>query len=266
MKVALVNLCKIEDISLLSSFSSDISFLNENQIEYVDYASGKNTREDLLKGFHDALKDKTVGLVWFVQGGNSLISFIENIDWDLVVSSEKKFLGISDFTHFSMTAVSKGVKCYYGLALKKIKKYYSEDNLARISNFLKLISGQNIIPDENENYYSLDNIKITGGHLTSLIFMIEHYRINLKNTVLFIEHHYIPGENFDDLAYYIDQLLITIKENKPESIILGHTILFDENNNEINFNEINDFFSKRLVGTGIPVSSVDHFIKPILFG
>lgn len=265
MKIALVNLCKIEDVSLNPSFKNDLAFLSENKIEYVDYVSRKKTATELLDGFHDALKDNSVEVVWFTQGGSTLINFIDLIDWELVVSSGKKFVGLSDFTHFSAIAVSKGVQCYYGLALKNIKKYYSGEKILHVSNFLKSISKQGISLTDN-NYYSVADTKITGGHLTSFIFMVDRYNINLKEKALFIEHHYIPGETFDDLAYYIDQLILIIKENPPKSIILGHTILFNDLGQEVDYRDVNKFISERISKLNLPITEVDHFVKPIIFG
>ena len=106
MKIALVNLCRIQDFSKTKYYESSLEFLKENDIEFVDYFSGRETPSDLLKGFHEALKNKDIELVWFIQGGSDLIKFLDKIDWDLVKQSNKEYLGLSDFTHFAFKAVA----------------------------------------------------------------------------------------------------------------------------------------------------------------
>ena len=117
MKVALVNLCKIEDFSKTGDWRSSLAFLKENNIDYVDYFSGKETPTDLLNGFYEALANKEVELIWFIQGGNDLITFLDKIDWKLVKKSNKEYLGLSDFTHFVFKAMESGKTCYYGPGL-----------------------------------------------------------------------------------------------------------------------------------------------------
>lgn len=113
MKVALVNLCKTEDFTKHKSYNDSISFLNENNIEFLDFASGIETVDEMVESFHKAL-NSDANLIWVIRGGNKCIQTLNKIDWNKVVNSKKVFYGLSDFTHFSTMVVSKGVTCYYG--------------------------------------------------------------------------------------------------------------------------------------------------------
>lgn len=138
MKIALVNLTKLSDFAEESSYSADIAFLNENNIDYVDYSSGRKDFDSLLNGFHEAISNPEIDIVWFIQGGTCLIKFISSIDWKLVEKTKKKYLGLSDYTHFSTEATRLGCTCFYGAPLVKITKYWkTHEERSYIVDFLK---------------------------------------------------------------------------------------------------------------------------------
>lgn len=265
MKLAIINLCTIEDISKRSSYQDDITFLSQYAVPFIDYAAGKETGQELLDGFHEALRDDSVSIIWFYQGGNRLVEFLDLIDWDLVVSSKKVFLGVSDFTHFAILAHVKGVRCFYGLALKNICTYFSDNDQKEIADLLLGIINQ----DENRvansaRIFSLGE-SICGGHILIFLLMMKRSFVDLRGKNLFIEYHDAPGKTLEDVGFYIEHLMYFLKENKPNSIVLGHSLIFDTQGNPIDFTVINDYFTKRLQPLGIPIQSVDHFKKVISF-
>ncbi len=269
MKVALVNLCKTEDFTKHKSYSDSISFLNENNIEFLDFASGLETIAEMVESFHDAL-NSDADLIWVIRGGNKCIQTLNKIDWDKVVDSKKVFYGLSDFTHFSVMAISKGVTCYYGQGLTNIKSYFPNPSERQfIVDFLT--SGNPVSehakPLENsKTSLEVANEKIIGGHLLIFTLMQSQLKMDLKDHFVFIEYHTgAVGEDLDDLGYYIDQLLYVLKDNMPKGFILGRTEMRNVDGSQIAIDEINRYSAEKLATTGLPVYYLDHFKNTVTF-
>jgi muramoyltetrapeptide carboxypeptidase LdcA involved in peptidoglycan recycling len=262
MKIGLVNLCKIEDFSKSKYYPKSLEFLKENEIDYIDYFSGRETSADLLSSFHAAVSNDQVELIWFVQGGNSLINFLDKIDWDLIKQSDKKFLGLSDFTHFAFKAVALGRICYYGSGLKQVKSYLpSVEQRQFLVDFLKKnqqpkYRAELLMGNGDAN---LENKKIIGGQSFISSIMLPHTNIALDERLLFFEHHYIPGEELTDANYFLSALQYLTANNKPLGIILGHSLLFGKDNNPLAIKDINAYFTQTLKDLGLPVYYINHF-------
>lgn len=261
MKIALVNLAQFNKYQGADSFKDDISFLKENNIDFVDYCSKYSDSKNLFAGFNKALDNPDIDLIWFVCGGYKIIKFIDRIDWQKVRKSNKVYAGFSDFTHFSFKAVQNKQVCYYGLTLKRVKEYHPR--VADRKYILDFLRSGSIAKYNHVNLYkkvaSLDKEKIIGGHLFVSSFMLGEIKINLANRFLLLEHHNIPGESYDDLEYFIDQLKFKLKDNLPKGFILGHTALFDKNGNKINPNIINKKIVSWLKEYGRPIVYINHF-------
>lgn len=269
MKVALVNLCKTEDFTKHKSYEGSISFLRENKIDFIDFASGVETLDEMVDGFHKAL-DSGVDLIWVIRGGNKCIQTINKIDWNKVVDSKKIFYGLSDFTHFSTMAVPKGVTCCYGQGLTNIKSYFPNPSERQfIADFLT--SGTPVSEDATALVNSKSDLrilkeKIIGGHLLIFTLMQSQLGVDLKERFVFIEYHTgAVGEDLDDLGYYIDQLLYVLKDNMPKGFILGRTEMRNFDGSQITVEEINKYSSEKLANTGLPVYYLDHFKNTVTF-
>lgn len=268
MKIALVNLCKIEDFSKTKYYEESLEFLKENSIDYVDYFSGRATSADLLNGFHGAIRNEQIDLVWFIQGGNSLVNFLDKIDWDLVAQSNKEYLGLSDFTHFAFKAVALGRPCYYGPGLKQIKSYFPTTEQRQ---FLIAFLEQKLLPAYKaelllgDNNMSLENRKIIGGHSFISAIMLSHANIDMRERFLFFEHHYVPGEELSDAGYFLNAIKYLLVHNKPLGIVLGHSFLFDKEGNPLAVHKINAYFTQILKELNLPIYYIDHFQAIIKF-
>ncbi|PIZ55927.1 hypothetical protein COY23_03830 [bacterium (Candidatus Torokbacteria) CG_4_10_14_0_2_um_filter_35_8] len=269
MKIALVNLCKAEDFAQHKYYSDSMSYLREEGINYVDFASKTDTVDLMVEKFHQAL-DSDAKVIWVIRGGLSCIRTLDKIDWDKVSKSNKKFYGLSDFTHFSTMAVSKGLICFYGQGLTKIKQYFPTKNHRKfITNLLK--TGKPFSREAKSIFLSqsglnISDVKVIGGHLLIFSFMQGQLKIPLNNRYVFIEyHHSATGEGLNELGYYLDQLLFLLKDNMPKGFILGRTELKDYNNTLIQIGEINKFYVEKLSKYKLPVYYLDHFENTITF-
>lgn len=268
MKIALVNLCKIEDISKAPFYESSFKFLMENNIEHIDYASGRASFKDLLNGFHDALSNPEVDLIWFVQGGSSLVKFLPDINWTLVKESRKSFFGLSDFTHFSLHASCYGVPCFYGQGLKHVKDYLpTESSRQFLVDFLKSGFIEPLSPKllYGDNVIKWDSAKIVGGHSFISAIMLPHLQCNLDNKVLFLEHHYIKQEGLDNASYFIEAVKLYLHKHKPQAILLGHSMVYGNDGELMDMDAVNKSFVELLNTLHVPIFSVDHFKTVIKF-
>lgn len=269
MRIALVNLCKTEDFKDHKSYQDSIDFLHENNIDFIDFASGIRSVDEMIESFHKAL-DSDASLVWVIRGGNKCIQTINKINWNKVVESKKLFYGLSDFTHFSTKAVSKGAICYYGQGLTNIKSYFPNSSERQfIADFL--VSGTPVSENptalaNSKSDLSISDEKIIGGHLQIFTLMQSQLKVDLKDRFVFIEYHTgAVGEDLEDLGYYIDQLLYVLKDNMPKGFILGRTEMRNFDNSQISIDEINEYSSLKIAKTGLPVYYLDHFKNTITF-
>lgn len=269
MKIALTNLCKEEDFAKLSSLDESISFLNENKIEYLDFASGAETVDVMAEKFNQSLKTDA-GIVWIIRGGNKCIQTLDKLDWEEVIKSGKRFYGLSDFTHFSTMAVSKGITCFYGQGLTRIKSYFpKEEDRKFIADLLE--TGIPISEKAKALAFANDNLdvskeKIIGGHLLIFTLMQSQLKIDVKNRYIFIEYHTgAVGEDLDDFGYYLEQLLYVLKNNLPKGFIFGRTEMRNMDGSQIPIGEINKYSVEKLSKYNLPIYYLDHFKNTITF-
>jgi len=269
MKIALTNLCKLEDFAKHKTYQDAMSFLHEENIEYLDFCSGDSDFDNLVSRFNESL-DSEADIIWVVCGGWSCIKTLDKIDWEKVVASNKKFYGLSDFTHFSSKAVSLGVNCYYGQGLAHIKQFFpTKDSRKFIVNFLKTGNpNSNLAKSLSVNTEDLDinRVKVVGGHMLIFAFMQSQLNIHLKERYVFLEyHHDANGIELKELEYYLDQVLYTIKNNLPKGFILGRCLLKDFEGTEMKVEEINNFLVSKLLRYKLPIYYIDHFNNIISF-
>ncbi len=252
MRVGLVNLCKLDSYA-----KEGFSFLEQNNISFIDYASGRETLESQLEGFNAAISDKDVDIVWFVQGGSTLIKYLDKIDWTKVSNSGKQFWGLSDFTHFAVKAVPLGVKCFYGQGLKYVDNFFQTQEQKRF--LVDFINGSSspVLPESH---------KAIGGLVNIVTFMLQRYQVDLSGYQLFLEYHGAEGEKWGEVEYYFDQLKAVIKDNRPQGFLLGHSMLTNDLGQVENWQILNQKISKLLEEYNLPISSVDHFNNVIGLG
>ncbi|HRY77113.1 MAG TPA: LD-carboxypeptidase [Candidatus Paceibacterota bacterium] len=243
--------------------------MNENNIDYVDFASGAETIDSIVEKFNQAL-DSEAELVWVVRGGNKCIQTLDKLNWNKIIASGKRFYGLSDFTHFSTMAVFKGVKCYYGQGLTNIKEYFPLPSERQfIVDLLKtgVPVSESAQPLANSaSTLDVSKEKIVGGHLLVFTLMQGQLHIDLRERFIFIEYHTEAlGESLDDLGYYIDQLLYVLKNNMPKGFILGRTEMKNVDGSQVLIEDINKYCVEKLSGYNLPIFYFDHFKNTITF-
>lgn len=270
IKVGLVNLSKLEKFRENPSFQNDVRFLTENNIDFVDYCLDYDKPEDLLRGFHEALKNPEIDLIFFVRGGEKITRFVNDIDWSLVKKANKKYIGFSDPTNFFFFALNYGQTCYYGTNLLNIYDRFNSDKFTEadreaLVNFFK--TGEEVSYNCKallKEPVDLAREKIIGGHLCVDVFMLQYFsELNLSDTYLLLEYHMGKTSAFMELEFFIDQLKLVIKQNLPKGFILGWSQLFNPDGSPMDTDKVNQCFVDNLKEFDLPIMYVDHIVSPI---
>lgn len=270
IKVGLVNLSKLEKFRENPSFQNDICFLTENNIDFVDYCLDYDKPEDLLRGFHKALKNPEIDLIFFVRGGEKLTRFVNDIDWSLVKRANKKYIGFSDPTNFFFFATRYGQTCYYGTNLLNIHDRFNSDKFTEVDrkalvNFFK--TGEEV-PYNCKALFKepvdLAQEKIIGGHLCISTFMLQYFsEFKISDNYLLLEYHLGRFSSFADLEFFIDQLKLIIRQDLPKGFVLGWSQLFNPNDSLMDADKVNQCFVDNLKEFDLPIMYVDHIVSPI---
>lgn len=269
MKIALVNLSKLQKFRTLKTFKKDFSFLLDNEIEFVDYCLDSDRPQDLLRGFHQALKNPEVDLVWFVRGGEKMSRFLDKIDWDLVKRANKQYIGFSDPTSFFFMAGKLGQTCYYGTNVFRIyermnsKEFSNQDRKKLTAFFTK----RELVPYQQENLFKecpdLSREKIIGGHLVINTMMLQRMKIDLSKYFLLFEYHLTTGDTVGELEFFIDWLKLAIKDNLPKGFVLGYSQVYDSNGRRLKQSVVNKIIVDNLKDLNRPITYINHIKQPI---
>jgi muramoyltetrapeptide carboxypeptidase LdcA involved in peptidoglycan recycling len=259
MKIALVNTAEFSDIAEAPEWPGMKQWLQKHNIDYVDYASGRATVGELLAGLGRAVGDPKIDLIWLVGGGNKCIQLLNTP----AISQLKgaKLMGTSDFTHLAWRALEQGAECYYGQCLRDVVRLEAEGHSqAYVSEFLK--TGE--LPDHkaaaltSDEPLRLQSASIVGGHLIINGVMLPSSKIDLSDRVLFIEHHYLPGETCEDLGYWIEALKLRLSGNMPRGFMLGKSHLTGADNQKVQNKKILNTYIKHLQVLRLPIYYMDH--------
>jgi len=269
MKIALVNLSKFEELSKVKKFKKDYNFLIKNNIDFVDYCLNYSKPKDLLKGFHNALRNPEIDLIWFARGGDKIMRFFDKIDWGLVKKANKKYLGFSDPTNFFFKAIELGQTCYYGINLRRTgehfySKRFTEKERKALLGFLK--DGKEVNYSHKDLFKEVDglkNEKIIGGHLLIDTFMIQQMKIDLSKYFLLVEYHLTSSDTLGELEFFIDQLKIVMKNNLPKGFIIGWSQVYNKNGKMLKQGIVNKCFVENLKEYNLPIIYIDHIKSPI---
>ncbi len=222
-KIAIVNLANPLK-KLNNTLKSKID--NIKNFVFVDYTGNEN---DYLEQFHNALRDKTIDVIWFLCGGTNCIKTVNLINWNLVSKSKVIFLGSSDITHFFLfSQKNSSQKFYYFSNFVDFGVNLNEISLSKL--FLLLKKKTLNLRFKNKTI-SLDtgSANIVGGHsiISSLFVNKLSLSLNKKN-YYFWEHH----GNFETVQmyqYWLEVLKFNCKNLRIKNIILGNSLVYEDN-------------------------------------
>lgn len=270
IKVGLVNLSKLEKFRENPSFQNDVRFLTENDIDFIDYCLDYDKPEDLLRGFHEALKNPEIDLIFFVRGGEKIIRLINDIDWSLVKRANKKYIGFSDPTNFFFFATRYGQTCYYGTNLLYLYNRFNSGKFTEVDrkalvNFFK--TGEEV-PYNCKALFKepvdLTQEKIIGGHIEVTTFMLQLFsELKFSDNYLLLEYHLNEASSLFELELFIDQLKYIIRYNLPKGFVICWNQIFNPDDSLMDTDKVNQCFVDNLKEFGLPIMYVDHIVSPI---
>jgi len=180
---------------------------------------------DRAEEINQMFKDTEVNAIWCIRGGDSSAQIMDKIDFDMIKSNPKIFVGYSDITNLNVNFNQKCEFVTFHGPMVKSNMLNSYDEFTKTS-FEKALNMEDELILENpsgEDFKVMVEGKaegvITGGNLSLLVSMIgTPYEVDTKGKILFIEE---VEENVRRIDRMMHQLKYSNKLQDAEGIILG---------------------------------------------
>ena len=199
---------------------------------YTNYGHLSATDEERADDVNDAFKDETIKGIICLRGGYGTIRILDLLDYQIIASNPKVFVGFSDITalHTVFNQICKMVTFHGPMAATNFARVkndkvefdnYSFENLVK-NIFTKEPMGLHSNPNKDA-LKSLNTGKaqgqLAGGNLTLLTATLgSKYEIDTRGKILFIEE---IGEPVYKLDRMLTSLALAGKFHDCAGIILG---------------------------------------------
>lgn len=207
------------DVDLLAPA---ISFLEEAGFKVVLHPQTKlkqnqfaGTVEDKLKAIHGYFIDSDIDAIFCTCGGNGIIHYLDQIDYNLIKQNPKILIGFSDITLLLNSIHAKtGLVTFHGPTMTTISRF---DNKWR-QDMLDVLTGQKSTTEMDTQGVEMEGTLI-GGNLSVMQALIgTSYAPDLKGSILMLE------DINDHLSRY-DRMIAHMKQagwlSNLNGIILG---------------------------------------------
>jgi len=210
------NLVKLRELGFNVSLGQCV-----RKLRTLGYLAG--TDEERAKELNDAFRDDKVDAIFCVTGGYGTSRILPSLDYDLIKSNPKIFLGYSDITtlHIAMHQKSDLITFHGPLLTSEFTDYTltwllrtlkDPEPLGELTN----PSDGPIIKTINEGKASG---KLVGGNLTLMACTLgTPYEIDTKNKILFLEDTQEPPYRIDR---YLTHLWLGHKLQDAAGIVVG---------------------------------------------
>ncbi|MEM7480258.1 MAG: LD-carboxypeptidase [Acidobacteriota bacterium] len=182
-----------------------------------------------LESFHQLLRNPEIKAVFFVRGGYGLMRLLPRIDWDLLGSEPRAFIGYSDLTPLLWQIVERfGWVTFHGpmvaadlaRGLTKMERISLLDALAGRGPFLVPLASAGGEPAEE-----MTEGPLVGGCLSMLTALLgTPYFPSLRGRILF-------WEDIDEPLYRLDRMLTHLRLSGSLSdlraMVIGHLTCSD---------------------------------------
>lgn len=234
--------------------------LGKNVGKNRGYLAG--TDEDRLEDVHQMFKDKKVKAIFCLRGGYGAFRLLDKIDYKLIRTNPKIFVGFSEITSLQMAFLQKANLITFAGPMvvpnfsKDVSKY-TEENFWRLITSSKKV-GRLKFPESN----NLPNInpgtstgRLLGGNLAVLVSLLgTEFLPNLKDKIMFLE-------DVSEYPYKIDRMMNQLRLYRVfknlKGIILGRFVdCFEHNPNKktLTLSEVMDDYLR-----GIKVPAIYTF-------
>jgi muramoyltetrapeptide carboxypeptidase len=199
--------------------------LGKNILKTYGYLAG--TDQERLDDLHEMFADKSVSMIWCGRGGYGCTRLLDSIDYKLIKSNPKIFMGYSDITalHNAFYQCADLITFHGPIAASKHNAFSEKlifDLIDRNS-----LDGAQILADLPNQEFPADHHHLevlvsgvaegifVGGNLSLVAAMMgTKYEINLKDKILFLE-------DIDEEPYSIDRMLTQVIGSKHYKDLAG---------------------------------------------
>lgn len=215
------------------------------------YESLAGTDPEKIQALYDLWRNPGIKAVWTAGGGNSALSSLGQIDYNLIKRHKKILMGFSDVTALLNAFNARaGLTGFHGPVVKWLPQ---TDNL---DHTFDLLAGKNVS-------YPMGNCRIIregtahgpliGGNISVFCHMIgTPYMPKTKGAILFLED---TGDQTSRLDRRFIHLKLSGILNKVSGIILGQFSDFDEETGRPFGFTLDQIFNRHLSGLNIPIVS-----------
>ena len=198
------------------------------------------SEDQRLAGFHELAADDSVAGVVFARGGYGVTRLLERIDWPLLASRPRPYVGYSDLTPMLLSLVSRtGTVAYHGPMAVDFARGLRADER---TSFLDALAGQRGAAWQLEAVAGLSAGRreavegpLLGGCLTMLAATIgTGFLPDFRDSVLVLE-------DIDEPEYRVDRLLTQLRMSRRmagvRAVVAGHFTNCDARGSLIDFAE-----------------------------
>lgn len=219
------------------------------------------TDEQRLQAINNAINHSS-SMVMITRGGYGISRILDKIDWNQVANSNKKFIGHSDFTAFSLALLAKTGMVSYAGPTVMFDFAKPEPNDLTADLFYEAMHDQlELLSFESPNSDAVDTRGVLwGGNLAMLCSLIgTPYIPNIKNGILFLED---VGEHPYRIERMFTHLLHSGILNSQSAIVLGQFTNYKlgQTDNGYNFDAMVQWLrsaTKTPIVTGLPYGHSD---------
>lgn len=105
-------------VAVLKSHGFEV-FVHPQTYERHNQSAG--THEQKIAAFHDLVRDETIKAVFFAGGGNRALHLLDGLDFDLIRTHPKIYMGFSDGTVLLNAITARtGIITYHGPVVKRL--------------------------------------------------------------------------------------------------------------------------------------------------
>ena len=189
-----------------------------------------------VSDIHQMFSDKSVNAVWCARGGYGCSSLLPHLDYELIKSNPKVFIGYSDITvlHQAIFKETSLVTFHGPVASSTFtdytKKYFYSMLFSKDVPPEVVPSADNDLKSEKNVWYKPKTFKkgtsigrLVGGNLSLINSLIgTQWELNYNNKILFLE-------DIGEAPYKIDRMLVQMNQvrefNSANAVVLG---VFDD--------------------------------------
>ncbi|MBO6793395.1 MAG: LD-carboxypeptidase [Balneolaceae bacterium] len=214
--------------------------LGDHVRDRYGYLAGKD--QDRADDLNRMFSNPSIDAIVCVRGGYGCNRILDLVDYDVIRSNPKPFIGFSDITSLHMAIYKKtGLITFHGPVGKSVWPEYTRESWVDI-----LHEGESptfsIPVEEIDASYTINSGKasgvLIGGNLTVLTSLLgSDYLPEFDNAILFLED---VGEDIYRVDRMFSQLKLSGVLNKINGLVFGKCTNCDESSNGLSLKQVFD--------------------------